>query len=56
MLLGGLPLLALSLYREGGELSQRLPELTGVPACHPAHSGREAGPCVRPLYLPTGCS
>ena len=31
MLLGGLPLLALSLYRESGELSQRLPELTGAP-------------------------
>jgi hypothetical protein len=30
MLLGGLPLLALSLYREGDVLLERLPQLTGV--------------------------
>jgi hypothetical protein len=33
MLLGGVPLLALSLYREGGDLAQRLPELTGACCC-----------------------
>ena len=34
MLLGGLPLLALSLAREGGDLAQRLPELTGAQSLH----------------------
>ena len=43
MLLGGLPLLALSLYREGGDLAQRLPELTG--ACADLTSLLMPAPC-----------
>lgn len=33
MLLGGLPLLALSITRESSVLAERLPQLTGEPGC-----------------------
>ena len=45
MLLGGLPLLALSLYRESDVLLERLPQLTGACSLPPVLS-RYRGPGI----------